>query len=267
MKIRGVDLNVADSGGDQARQPFVWSHGVTSSMAQEDHTGLFDWSAISLTGRRVVRYDVRGHGRSGFTPNSADYRWEHLAADLVGVLDALDIDVAALGGASLGVGVSLHAALLAPERVGALVLVIPPTAWASRPAQVERYRVGARLIRSDGLAAYLDAARAQPVPAIFRGPLAGFWDDLYDAWGPQEQQRLPTILEGAGASDLPHPDAVRSLGVPTLVLAWDTDPGHPASTAERLGTLLPDATIEIAHTPEEVLVWRDRVAWFLAELP
>jgi pimeloyl-ACP methyl ester carboxylesterase len=267
VKIRGIDLNVADAGGDRNLRPFVWTHGVTSSIGQEDHTGLFDWTAISVTGRRVVRYDVRGHGRSGFTPNPADFRWEHLAGDLIGVLEALNINVAVLGGASLGVGVSLWAALLARERVSALVLVIPPTAWATRPAQVERYRVGARLIRDEGIAAYIGAAQAQPVPAIFRGPLGGFWDDLYDAWGPLEQQRMPTILDGAGESDLPHPDAVRSIDVPTLVLAWDTDPGHPASTAKRLETLLPNVAVEIAHTPEEVLVWRDRVAWFLADLP
>ncbi len=39
-------------------------HGMSSSRASEDQGGFFDWSALKASGRRIVRYDARGHGRS-----------------------------------------------------------------------------------------------------------------------------------------------------------------------------------------------------------
>jgi hypothetical protein len=42
------------------------------------------------------------------------------------------------------------------------------------------------------------------------------------------------VLRGAGASDLPPPQVIEKLEMPVLILAWDTDPGHPLSTAEDL---------------------------------
>ena len=38
--------------------PFVWGHGLTSSRANEESGGLFDWSPVVETGRQVVRYDA-----------------------------------------------------------------------------------------------------------------------------------------------------------------------------------------------------------------
>lgn len=73
--------------------------------------------------RRVTAYDLRGHGYSdapatGYT--SADH-----AADLLALLDELAIERAALVGHSFGGVIGLHAAVLAPDRVEALVLSDP----------------------------------------------------------------------------------------------------------------------------------------------
>ena len=74
---------------------------------------------------------------------------------------------------------------------------------------------------------------------------------------------LPTILRGAAASDLPPAEAIAALDVPALILAWDTDAGHPVSTAERLAALLPRAELHVAREPEEVSTWPARVAAFV----
>jgi pimeloyl-ACP methyl ester carboxylesterase len=73
--------------------------------------------------RRVTAYDLRGHGysdapASGYT--SADH-----AADLLALLDELGIERAAVVGHSFGGVIALHAAVLAPERVNAVVLSDP----------------------------------------------------------------------------------------------------------------------------------------------
>jgi pimeloyl-ACP methyl ester carboxylesterase len=261
VEVRGADLEVDDPGGDG--HPFLWGHGLTSSMASEDSTGLFGWRAALGDGWRVVRYDARGHGASGATTDEADYAWPNLALDALAVLDALGIERAVLGGASMGAATALHAAVLAPERVERLVLVIPPTAWATRSGQAKLYRAGARTVQLLGVGAMVTAARLAPSPRIFRNELAGLREAMLASQEGLDRHTLPTILRGAASSDLPEPDALRALSMPALVLAWDTDPGHPVATAEQLASLLPDAELHIATEPADVIKWPGLVAGFL----
>ncbi|MGF9660216.1 hypothetical protein AAIH18_22555, partial [Pantoea agglomerans] len=66
---------------------------------------------------------------------------------------------------------------------------------------------------------------------------------------------LPSLLRGAAISDLPAPESVARIDVPTTILAWVDDPGHPLSTAESLAALLPNATLTVARTPADVEAW------------
>jgi 3-oxoadipate enol-lactonase len=77
---------------------------------------------------RVVRYDLRGFGRS---TRDADTPYSH-ADDLWLLLDHLGIDTAVLVGLSMGGRIVLEATLAAPQRVRALVLldaVLDGVAW------------------------------------------------------------------------------------------------------------------------------------------
>ena len=112
-------------------RPFLWAHGLTSSIAAERDGGLFQWE----DGVELVRYDARGHGRSPAGSSSADYEWPSLAEDFLAVADSVGFDSMVAGGASMGCATVLYAALAAPSRVDALVLAIPPTAWETRAAQ------------------------------------------------------------------------------------------------------------------------------------
>jgi pimeloyl-ACP methyl ester carboxylesterase len=60
-------------------------------MAQEDDVGLFDW-VHTLRGIRLIRYDARGHGGSKATYRPEDYQWPALAADMLGLADALGVE-------------------------------------------------------------------------------------------------------------------------------------------------------------------------------
>ncbi|MCU0466286.1 MAG: alpha/beta hydrolase, partial [Anaerolineae bacterium] len=68
----------------------------------------------------ALAVDLNGHGRSSGEGHLtlADH-----AADLVALLDALDIEQIALVGHSMGGGIALTLALAYPERVARLVLV------------------------------------------------------------------------------------------------------------------------------------------------
>ncbi len=218
---------------------------------------MLDWDRLAQH-HQVVRWDARGHGESGGTDDPADYRWDNLGHDLLALTDALGIGSFVAGGVSMGAATALHAAVDAPDRVTGLVLVLPPTAYETRAAQADEYTLGADLVEARGVQAYVQRQSEEPVPEIL-APIA----DVYHSPPKIADELLPAALRGAGSSDLPARELVRAITAPTLVLAWDTDPGHPLSTAEELVELIPQAELEVAGQLADVVAWTDRVEGFL----
>lgn len=261
MQVRGVDIAVRASG--QGR-PLFWGHGLTGSMAQDDDAGLLDWEALAHS-RRLVRYDARGHGGSETTLDADDYRWPELARDLWALADAFDEPTAALGGLSMGCATALHAAAAVPERVEALVLVAPPTAWETRARQARIYRTLAGVIERVGLGPFrwlASLARFMPGPPYLSDLQRSVVDHLRRA----DPRSVINAFRGAADSDLPPPDALRAVRAPVLILAWRGDPAHPVSTAERLGEILPNAELHVAGTLDEIHAWSPTICSFLADL-
>lgn len=264
IEVRGGPVAYEEVGSGRG---FLWGHGLSSSRAEEDTAGLLGAWPLPADEVRRVRYDARGHGESPGPADPAAYRWDELALDQLALADALGIDRYVAAGASMGCATALHAAVLAPERVEALVLAIPPTAWDTRPAQRALYEAGADLIDAEGLGAFAEVSAATPPPKLFAG--------LGLDWGAQARERalaldgatFPSVLRGAAASDLPAPDAVASITVPTLILAWTGDETHPVSTAERLAELLPHAELHVADDLRSILGWSRSVVDFVAALP
>lgn len=237
----------------------VSSHGLMSSRASEDASGVFGWSSLPEAGLCLVRYDARGHGHSTGGGDPEQYSWPRLAADLLALLDAVagdhPVDVV---GASMGVGTALWAATIAPQRFRRLALVIPPTAWATRPTQAGLYETSARFVEQRGLDAWVrGSASLPPVPVLE----AGGW------WPPPPpdvpEELLPSVLRGAASTDLPAEEAIAALPQEAILLPWADDPAHPVSTARRLAALLPHATMTVATTPRDVSGWGERIATFL----
>jgi len=89
---------------------------------------------------RVVRYDLRGHGRSPVPPGPYDIA--ELGSDLIALLDRLGVARAHLAGLSLGGMLSMWTAAHHPERVDRLVVLCtsallgPPEMWVERAAIV-----------------------------------------------------------------------------------------------------------------------------------
>jgi pimeloyl-ACP methyl ester carboxylesterase len=69
---------------------------------------------------RVTIFDLRGHGKSSMPPTG--YTLAHMADDLNGLLDHLQIERLDLIGHSFGGAVALHYALMHPERVNSLTI-------------------------------------------------------------------------------------------------------------------------------------------------
>jgi pimeloyl-ACP methyl ester carboxylesterase len=103
-------------------------------------------------GLRVIRPDLRGHGRSS-RPDSG-YHVSHHAHDIVAVLDDAGVRRATVVGFSFGGGVALELAEVHASRVGALGLVAPVLPDRPfEPAFMDSLRDVARTTRADGLAA------------------------------------------------------------------------------------------------------------------
>src|SRR5947209_5581300 len=113
-RVNGVSLyyEVAGRGA-----PLVLVHGFAC--------GIRSWDpqvrALSRY-RRVIAYDVRGHGLSDAPPEAAAYSQATSVADLHALLAHLKIGRAVVGGLSMGGNIALNFALAHPAMVSALIV-------------------------------------------------------------------------------------------------------------------------------------------------
>jgi 3-oxoadipate enol-lactonase len=103
--------------------------------------------ALLGAGYRVIRYDVRGHGRSS-VPRTG-YGWQHYLGDLRALLDHLRVERAHVAGISMGGAIALQLALDEPGRVASLALLdsaLPGFAYSPEfEDDVERLREAVRV--------------------------------------------------------------------------------------------------------------------------
>lgn len=123
-------------------------HGIPIVLLHPSITDLTIWDRVveDLPGP-VLRYDRPGHGRSP-TPTSSTRPVD----DLIGLLDALDVERAHLGGNSMGGGTAMAAAMLAPERVATLTVLgpaVPGIPWSDDWLTPEEIEAGAEYERLD----------------------------------------------------------------------------------------------------------------------
>jgi 3-oxoadipate enol-lactonase len=128
--VNGQRIRFEDSGGDGP--PVILSHGFL--MDRE----MFAPQVEALHPEfRVITWDERGFGETEFDGEPFTY-WDS-ARDCLGLLDHLGIEQAVLGGMSQGGFLSMRAALLAPDRVRALVL-IDTQSGTEDPERLPAYR-------------------------------------------------------------------------------------------------------------------------------
>jgi len=113
VQVNGVKMHYTVDGPADA----PW---VTFVTGIANDTTLWAGQARALADCfRVLRYDLRGQGKSEATPGP--YSIESLAADLVGLWDALGVNRSHLVGLGLGSPVAMRVAIDHPQRVARLV--------------------------------------------------------------------------------------------------------------------------------------------------
>ncbi len=190
---------------------------------------------------RVLRYDMRGFGRS---PIEAGHYSN--ASDLIELLDRHGLEDVSLVGASMGARVALEVALARPELVRVLVLVEPGGPgheWSDLAAGDLDAAVEVNL------RTWVDGPRRRPedVAAGVRDRVAEMQRQAFDLQVP--------VLETA-REELLVPDVAERLGeleVPTLVIVGEEDVADIELIAERLVREIPDARLatiaDAAHVP------------------
>ncbi|WP_406236497.1 alpha/beta fold hydrolase [Nocardia sp. NBC_01009] len=109
-----ADIHYEDSGG----------HGPVVLLAHEffmDRTMFASQMAALAPEFRIVSWDARGHGRT--RDQGLPFTYWTAARDALTVLDHLGAERAVVGGTAQGGFTALRTALIAPERVSALILI------------------------------------------------------------------------------------------------------------------------------------------------
>ncbi len=202
---------------------------------------VYDGPARSLldAGYRVIRVDLRGHGRSAAAPVAADSLIDDLADDIAKVLDRAGVDAATVVGCSVGGLASVAFAARHRVRCNGLVLTgaaatfAPPAMWEERAA----------LVSASGMAALADAAVARWVT-----------ETTSHRNGASVQRVRQDLLDLAVEVFVVYADALRTADVtmllrdvesPSLVIVGDGDLSSPVEQARMLDDGLARSSLEI----------------------
>jgi len=196
-----------------------------------------EWDEIApvlARSHRVIRYDVRGHGRSASAarPTAAH-------DDLRDLLDELHVTRASLVGLSMGSGIVLDAALAFPERVDRVVMVSPTVAGVTTVVPFEWMTPIIAAVRAGAKdsAAALWWASEMMAGARARGAAGERYHqvvlDNARIWGENPSSRL--LL------DPPAGKRLESLQAPLLVIVGERDAAGIRQLADTLTRRAPNA--------------------------
>lgn len=225
-----------------AGRPIVLVHGWTADARM--------WAPVArrlvAAGRRVVVYDLRGHGRS--TVGAAGTTIAALAEDLRAVLEAVDARDVVLGGHSMG---GMTAQLLAirhpdvvADRVACLVLI----STAARRVVPVAAGVVSGVVGSGALA----AAMGSPVlgPLLVRG-VHGKNVSLValDATRATVQTTPSEVRSGfmRAMADMDLTPELPAIRVPTLVVSGSRDYLALPVRSREIAGLIPGARLEVVN--------------------
>ena len=227
ISVPGATLVVETAGNGEP--PLLLLHGLASNRTLWD----FVWDDLAA-GRRAIRYDLRGFGGSVAV---SDAPFRH-SKDLVGLLDALEIERCDILGVSLGGSVALNFALDHPGRIRRLALISPGlTAWEWSDDWRARWRTIVEAAQAGNICGARELwwdhplfATARALPAVaekLQETLQAYSGAIW-AEGDREEPAMPDL------------DRLPFLNVPTLLLTGAADLPDFRLIAELVEAAAPD---------------------------
>ncbi len=251
IEINGTTLAVEDYNPNHQQRTLIWTHGLNQNMLAQRAHGYIPFELLS-THFRIITYDVRGRGESAIELNSLHHVAEFLANDLLSLADHFDLNEYYLGGTSMGVSISLWAALKAPNKVKKLLLNMPPNAWQYRPASIKNYQTMSELVKKQGLRKVISSLMNFPLPAHL-AELEQSKKLCYQKILTRPVEECLAIFAGACLSDLPSMSLLRQLSIPSFILAWQNVDFHNLETAQLMHESLKDSYLVEAENYQKVI--------------
>jgi pimeloyl-ACP methyl ester carboxylesterase len=210
--------DIRPAGGETGT--IVLVHGFAANRA-ETWRRLGWLGAFERKGWRAVALDLRGHGDSDKPHDPDAYARADMAADVIALMDHLDLPHADLMGYSMGAHLAMGLALSHPRRVGNLILG----------------GVGQRVLEGGGPApdptmTMGEAMRAADASAITDPILRGFRQFAEN----QGEDRLALAACSEGSGRLVSADDLARIAAPTVVITGSADKiaGDPRPLADAI---------------------------------
>jgi 3-oxoadipate enol-lactonase len=222
---------------------------------------MWDGQMPALTQHfRVVRYDRRGHGKSGVP--AGPYTMEMLGRDALAVLDAAKVEKTNWCGLSMGGMVGMWLGANAPQRVDKAILSNTSAYFENKQIWNDRIAV----VKEKGLGAVVSGT-------LERWFTKGFRD--------REPQKVKTIADmflatkpegyiacGEAVRDMDHRELLPKIKAPTLVIAGTQDAGTTPEMGEYIKSRVPGAQLtmlDAAHIAniEQASAYTDTMLKFL----
>jgi 3-oxoadipate enol-lactonase len=209
---------------------------------------------------RVIRYDRRGHGKSGVPP--APYSMERFGRDVLAILDDLNIEKVHWCGLSMGGMVGQWLGANAPGWVEKLVLSNTSSYFADKNGWNDRLK----LVAEKGVPAFAPAN-------MERWFTRGFRERAPQVVARVQAMFAATALDGylgcgAAVRDMDHRALLPKIAAPTLVIAGKHDPATVPEANEYIAQHIPGAKLamlDAAHLAnvEQPQAYADTVLEFL----
>jgi len=221
LDLNGVRYHTAQHGAPKA-VPLLLLHGFTGSSSS--------WADLMPRFSKqfsVNAVDILGHGRSASPPDFERYTMPHVAADLIALLDAWQIEQTALLGYSMGGRLALYLACHYPNRFSHLILESSSPGLASAEERAKRRQSDEALadwIEANGIEAFVARWEALPLWASQQQ----LSEDVRHQLRQQRLQNNPVglanSLRGMGTGAQPSLWAhLAMLTLPTLLIAGELD--------------------------------------------
>jgi 3-oxoadipate enol-lactonase len=198
----------------------------------------------------VIRFDARGFGETVMPPTPYSP-----SADAIALLDHLGIERAHLVGVSMGSQTAIEVAVIAPDRVSALVAVAARTGTPVSPALRAGWDRANELFEAEDIAGAVEYELRMWVDGPDRGP---------EAVDPQMRERVREMNAALFARDddqgeeipldPPAADRLSEIAAPTLIVYGDKDLMDVRQAAAPLAAAIPGAQLAVipdtAHLPQ-----------------
>lgn len=235
VTVNGVPMYVAARGQGY---PITFVHGFPLNHR------IFDSQVRALSRTyRVLAPDLRGFGKTPFS--GEEITIETYAQDIVGLLDALDIEQTVLAGLSMGGYIAFAMWRLAPERIRALVLLNTRAGADTEEGRRRRFET-IEQVQKDGIEPLVQSMLPKLLsPVTLRGK-RHVVHKLEDIMRSSTREGVIAALRAMAHRPDSQP-LLEHITVPTLIVAGRDDAIVPVSEAESMALAIPNAQLQVVE--------------------